>query len=80
MTLPKVPRDLRMDWRAGLLLSKRGLRHAKRNGLWESLVGLGHALLEWLCQFSVWAVMTMLLAVAIVDSAWDNDQIDWWRD
>lgn len=74
----RVP-ELQADCRTVYVFTKRSYRHARRKGLWESVMDLGHFLLEWLLQFTAWSLLASILAVVMIESIWDNDQIDWWR-
>lgn len=68
------------DVNALYLFTKKRYRRLRKTGLWGSLVDIGHTLLGWLLRFSSDCLLVAIMAVAMIESLWDNEQIDWWRE
>lgn len=70
---------LKDGWRETVIPMRRKLKRIRRVGLIGSLVELGLHLLGWLIRMIVWAIYAALIAIAIIDNLWEEEQLTWWR-
>ena len=74
-----IPAYIGFESNGTRLLLKRKYRSLRRRRLWNILVDGGIRVIQWIFRFSWWAILTSIMAAAIVESWLDEDQIEWWK-